>query len=139
MADKELREKLLRLRPYNPENPSLRIRNAVFECDWFDNDDPQEYWKGFYSTCGNHLLRPDWAELPDDWEPDATVMPGLNLYPTEPKAEDMTLRDWYAGMALIGLLSGVHEYKEQVMSCVDTSFEVADAMMEARTKQKQTK
>src|SRR3990167_2589739 len=73
VADKRLRERLMRLRPFEPELLCRELRNALGACSWANNRESYNYWEALDLTCGNHLLRPDWAELPDDWEPDAPV------------------------------------------------------------------
>jgi len=48
----------------------------------------------------------------------------------------VSLRDWFAGMAMQGLTSYVNEHKEHYASALKgaakTSYDIADAMLEAR-------
>lgn len=54
--------------------------------------------------------------------------------PYEIDFKDMSLRDWFAGMALTGLLSDTPEYQADVL--VEQAFELADAMLKEREKEK---
>jgi hypothetical protein len=49
-----------------------------------------------------------------------------------PMAANMTLHDWYAGMAMQGMLSASENY--QTIELAKYAFDVADAMMAARKK-----
>ncbi len=49
-----------------------------------------------------------------------------------PMAGNMTLHDWYAGMAMQGMLSASENY--QTIELAKYAFDVADAMMAARKK-----
>ncbi len=45
----------------------------------------------------------------------------------------MNLRDYFAGQALVGLLScGPHQHNLTVKECTVLAYETADAMLEAR-------
>ena len=44
----------------------------------------------------------------------------------------MTLRDWFAGQALIGLMTGYHDHPNICKTCAELAFEAADEMIAAR-------
>ena len=46
----------------------------------------------------------------------------------------MTLRDWFAGQAMIGLCSGINSGSDAwLINCAaDLAYQIADAMLEAR-------
>lgn len=46
----------------------------------------------------------------------------------------MTLRDWFAGQALIGLISAVDIKYPKLTGYASRAYEVADAMLEQREK-----
>ncbi len=48
--------------------------------------------------------------------------------------QGMTLRDWFAGQALAGLLSD-HTRSGRLVVYADVAYEMADAMLEAREEQ----
>lgn len=45
--------------------------------------------------------------------------------------QGMTLRDWFAGQALIGILSG-HEDPTETAFCAELAYKLADAMIAER-------
>lgn len=52
--------------------------------------------------------------------------------------EDMTLRDWFAGIALQGMLAQVEDATKQGIEPVmaaNAAYKMADAMMERRQKE----
>lgn len=50
---------------------------------------------------------------------------------TEVRFQGMTLRDWFAGQAVIGLLSEGHEF-ERYADMAHDAYMIADAMLEHR-------
>lgn len=46
--------------------------------------------------------------------------------------EGMTLRDWFAGQALAGLMVRYDEHPNTVFECAKYAYEAADAMIAAR-------
>lgn len=49
----------------------------------------------------------------------------------------MSLRDWFAGQALAGLMVNYHDHPNNAEECAQLSFDAADAMLAAREKTKQ--
>ena len=50
--------------------------------------------------------------------------------------DGMSLRDWFAGMALQGLCTQDESHFENALDLAETAFQAADAMLEARQLQK---
>ena len=50
--------------------------------------------------------------------------------------EGMSLRDWFAGQALAGLLYNYHEHPNTIRDCADMAYKAADAMLAARKEKK---
>jgi hypothetical protein len=44
----------------------------------------------------------------------------------------MTLRDYFAAMALQGIMVGFHDHSYNAQTCAVIAYDVADAMLEAR-------
>ena len=67
--------------------------------------------------------------FPQDDYPDRD--PGLDEHP----GRGMSLRDWFAGQALVGLLTSHRDSKSVI---VETAYAVADAMLAERAKEAAT-
>lgn len=50
----------------------------------------------------------------------------------EPSESGMTLRDWFAGMALQGLMANPNTEARSYKQCAQDAYVAADAMLEAR-------
>lgn len=50
----------------------------------------------------------------------------------------MSLRDWFAGQALVGLLVNFSEHIHSMNACVDLAYDAADKMIKARSERKET-
>jgi hypothetical protein len=57
---------------------------------------------------------------------------GLGLTPKEMRG--MTLRDWFAGMAMQGLLSARNPLVTNIGGIAEAAYEMADAMLAERSK-----
>ena len=64
--------------------------------------------------------------VPKKWFPDA----GCFIDDTERDCPGMTLRDWFAGQALSGILSGIEEPIPEGIAGV--AYAIAEAMIERR-------
>lgn len=65
----------------------------------------------------------------EDGGPAFPVTAGQQVY-----SHGMTLRDWFAGQAMIGLCSGINSSSDAwLINCAaDLAYQIADAMLEAR-------
>jgi len=52
----------------------------------------------------------------------------------EPLYKDMTLRDWFAGKCVTGLLPGSSFAKQELLDRAKLAYRMADAMMKEREK-----
>ena len=61
---------------------------------------------------------------------------GGPAFPVHGNVPGMSLRDWYAGMALQGLIIGCEQFDEVTddISAASKAFKIADAMLAARTR-----
>lgn len=67
-----------------------------------------------------------------------SAFPNDGAFLGQPEA-GMTLRDWFAGQALVGFLSGQFKHGRldntwDARTCADAAFNIADAMLTARTR-----
>ena len=60
-------------------------------------------------------------------------MIGVEAVATNPKARDMTMRDYFAGLAMQGAMAN-SEVKEKATNRAQLAYEMADAMMKERSK-----
>lgn len=62
------------------------------------------------------------------------AFPGVEYYDEKPFTSypGMTLRDWFAGQALVGILSG--RMSSHAETCVDQAYHLADLMITKRSK-----
>ena len=60
-------------------------------------------------------------------------MIGVETVAINPKARDMTMRDYFAGLAMQGAMAN-SEVKEKAMNRAQWAYEIADAMMKERSK-----
>lgn len=65
----------------------------------------------------------------EDGGPAFPVAAGQRLY-----GHGMTLRDWFAGQAMIGLCSGINSGSDAwLINCAaELAYQISDAMLEAR-------
>ena len=89
----------------------------------------------FCATCGRvHLgdcMRHDFSKhAPAVFGPNGTRI-ALPTPPLEPTMAGMTLRDYFAGQALAGILAGVSRDPGSIIA--DTAYRLADAMLESRS------
>ena len=61
--------------------------------------------------------------VPDTHHPDGQIQYGAN---------GMSLRDWFAGQALAGLMAGYQSGPMGIYACAQVAIETADAMLRAR-------
>jgi len=69
---------------------------------------------------GGHAF-PHQLDIPNEY--------GINI---RHRSRGMTLRDWFAGMAMQGMLSASENY--QTIELAKYAFDVADAMIQERSK-----
>ncbi len=60
------------------------------------------------------------------------AFPGINADVTNDMHNGMTLRDWFAGMALQGLLAGDSEQSISNETAAKIAYDQADAMLKER-------
>ena len=68
--------------------------------------------------------------------PQTTVVDPTGSWVTvERGAVGLSLRDWFAGQAITGILADNEEYGPTVQEAAETAYKIADAMLKARTRE----
>ena len=62
------------------------------------------------------------------------AFPGKVADPGEPRFTGMTLRDWFAGQALAGLMAATYTGDWKTRDFAKTAYRLADAMLRAMEK-----